>query len=79
MQHYAKPTLCYVIYAEYNTSMVCRCTGPYVATLSILVKRDLPWIIVVFLVLNFSLGGGLYFAFLGENNANSASNTNTTK
>ena len=38
------------------------------ATLLLVVKKDLFWIIGVFIILNFSIGGGLYFAIQGSNN-----------
>ena len=42
------------------------------ATLLILAQRDLPWIVAVFLILNISMGGGLYLSLQGINNANSS-------
>ena len=40
--------------------------GKYVGTLFHLMKRDIPRIIGVYLVINFSFGGGLYFALVGH-------------
>ena len=45
--------------------------GPYVATLLILAQKDLPWIVAVFVILNISIGGGLYLSFQGINHAHS--------
>jgi hypothetical protein len=50
---------------------VFQAIGPYVATLLILGQQDLPWIVGVFLILNTSIGGGLYLSLQGINNAQS--------
>ena len=39
------------------------------ATLLILAQRDLPWIVALFLILNISVGGGLYLSLQGINSA----------
>ena len=43
-----------------------RFTGRFVSTLSILMKRDILWLIGILLILVFALGGGLYFALVAE-------------
>ena len=40
--------------------------GGYIGTLFLMLKRDVVRIIGVFLVINFSFGGGLYFALVGQ-------------
>ena len=42
--------------------------GQYVGTLFLIVKKDLPLLFVVFAVINFSFGSGLYFSLLGHYN-----------
>ena len=44
----------------------CRYMGGYIGTLLLMLKQDFPRIIGVFLVINFSFGGGLYFALVGQ-------------
>ena len=39
--------------------------GQYVGTLFLMVKKDLPLLFLVFAVINFSFGSGLYFSLLG--------------
>ena len=43
--------------------------GQYVGTLILLAKRDLPRLFIVFVVINFSFGTGLYFALVGHYNS----------
>ena len=40
--------------------------GRYIGILFLLIKRDIPRIIGVFAVINFSFGAGLYFALIGH-------------
>ena len=47
---------------------ISRYFGRYVATLLVVVKKDFFWIVGVFIILNLSIGGGLYFAIQGSNN-----------
>lgn len=42
--------------------------GKYVGTLVLLLKHDLPRLIAVFAVINFSFGTGLYFTLVGHYN-----------
>lgn len=60
---------------------VCiRSVGEYVAILVLLIKRDVPQFVTVFLVIIFSLGGALYFALTGhynENNLDTENNNDT--
>ena len=42
--------------------------GQYVGTLCLIVKKDLPRLFIVFAVINFSFGSGLYFSLLGHYN-----------
>ena len=44
----------------------CRSVGEYVAILVLLIKRDVPKFVTVFIVIIFSLGGALYFALTGN-------------
>jgi len=44
----------------------CRYMGGYTGTLLLMLKRDIPRIIGVFVVITFSFGGGLYFALVGH-------------
>ena len=43
-----------------------RFMGRYIGTIFLLIRRDIPRIIGVFAVINFSFGGGLYFALVGH-------------
>ena len=57
-----------------------RSVGEYVAILVLLIKRDVPQFVTVFLVIIFSLGGSLYFALIGhynENNMDTDNNNDT--
>ena len=58
-----------------------RNVGEYVAILVLLTKRDVPHFVAVFLVIIFSLGGGLYFALIGHYNEDSldTENNNDTR
>ena len=61
---------------------VCiRSVGEYVAILVLLIKRDVPQFVTVFLVIIFSLGGALYFALTGHYNGNNldTENNNDTR
>lgn len=40
--------------------------GRYVGTIFLIIRRDIPRIIGVFAVINFSFGAGLYFALVGH-------------
>ena len=44
----------------------CRYFGSYVGTLFLLLRQDMPRLVGVFVVINFSLGSGLYFALVGH-------------
>ena len=48
--------------------MLCRFLGQYIGTLLLIVKKDLPRLFIVFAVINFSFGTGLYFSLLGHYN-----------
>ena len=50
------------------TLILCRSVGEYVAILVLLIKRDVPQFVTVFLVIIFSLGGALYLALIGHYN-----------
>ena len=54
----------------------CRFMGGYIGTLLLMLKRDIPRIIGVFLVINFSFGGGLYFALVGHYNDSNVDTVN---
>ena len=47
-------------------NLLCRYLGTYIGTLFLLLKRDIPRLIGLFIVINFSFGGGLYFALIGQ-------------
>ena len=55
--------------------------GQYVGTLFLIVKKDLPLLFVVFAVINFSFGSGLYFSLLGhyDNDNVDILNNNSTR
>ena len=55
--------------------------GQYVGTLILMVKKDLPLLFVVFAVINFSFGSGLYFSLLGHYNDDNVDifNDNSTR
>ena len=63
------------------TAPCTRSVGEYVAILVLLIKRDVPQFVAVFLVIIFSLGGALYFALIGHYNENSldTDNNNDTR
>ena len=44
----------------------------YVGTLILIAKHDLPRLLGVFVVINFSFGTGLYFSLVGHSNINVA-------
>lgn len=50
--------------------------GKYVGTLLLLVKYDLPRLLGVFIVINFSFGAGLYFTLVGHYNDDNVDITN---
>ena len=45
-----------------------RSVGEYVAILVLLIKRDVPQFVTVFVVIIFSLGGALYLSLVGYYN-----------
>ena len=55
--------------------------GKYVGTLILIAKHDLPRLVAVFLVINFSFGTGLYFALVDHSNDDDVhvANTNSTR
>ena len=70
-------------YSSYYTYKLTntRSVGEYVAILVLLIKRDVPQFVTVFLVIIFSLGGALYFALTGHYNQNNmdTENNNDTR
>ena len=61
--------------------LFCRSVGEYVAILILLIKRDVPQFVTVFVVIIFSLGGALYLSLVGfYNDANiDTENNNETR
>ena len=54
--------------------------GEYVAILVLLIKRDVPQFLTVFIVIIFSFGGALYLSLIGyynDNNLDTENNNDT--
>ena len=54
--------------------------GEYVAILVLLIKRDVPQFVTVFVVIIFSLGGALYLSLIGyysDDNIDTENNNDT--
>ena len=56
-----------------------RAVGEYVAILVLLIKRDVPQFMTVFLVIIFSLGGALYLSLIGHYNENNVDTENNNE
>ena len=59
---------------------LCRSVGEYVAILILLIKRDVPQFVTVFVVIIFSLGGALYLSLIGyysDDNLDTENNNDT--
>ena len=57
-----------------------RSVGEYVAILILLIKRDVPQFVTVFVVIIFSLGGALYLSLIGyynDDNLDTENNNDT--
>ena len=50
--------------------------GTYVGTLFLMMKKDIPRLILVFLVINLSFGAGLYFSLVGYYNKDNIDTAN---
>ena len=52
-----------------------RNVGHFITTLYIILKRDVLWLVGVFVILNFTIGGGLFIALVGFSNSKSSNDT----